>query len=228
MLARRLRPSLQGDGISAAKLSVIGQLYRVGPMTPTELAAREGVKLPSLTRLVAELEDDGWLARKSHISDGRRSLLGLTALGKKRLVAAAQAADAPLADAIANTVSADERVVLQQACALLERIGAALGGHAENASPQALGHTKGELFVPGNPLKFENTSLSGAQFKDVNLRSARFDDVNLADASFSNVALAGATFDDVNFSNVAITDSNLAGMTINGIHVSELLRGYGA
>jgi DNA-binding MarR family transcriptional regulator len=136
VLARRLRPSLQGDGISAAKLSVIGQLYRAGPMTPTELSTREGVKLPSLTRLVAELQADGWIDRKAHASDGRRSLLGLTALGRKRLVVAAQASDAPLADAIANTVNAEERRVLIRACALLERIGEALGGHAENALPK--------------------------------------------------------------------------------------------
>lgn len=126
VLARRLRPALQRDGISAAKLSVIGQLYRAGPMTPTELAAREGVKLPSLTRLVAELEDDGWLAREAHASDGRRSLLALTALGRRRLVAGAQAADAPLAEVIATHISAEERRVLLQACALLEKIGEAL------------------------------------------------------------------------------------------------------
>lgn len=126
VLARRLRPALQRDGISAAKLSVIGQLFRAGPMTPTELAAREGVKLPSLTRLVAELESDGWLAREAHASDGRRSLLALTASGRKRLVAGAQAADAPLTGVIATHISAEERRILLQACALLERIGEAL------------------------------------------------------------------------------------------------------
>jgi len=130
VLARRLRPALQGDGISTAKLSVIGQLYRNGPMTPTELAAREGVKLPSLTRLIAELEADGWLVRKADASDGRRWLLGLTAQGRKRLVAFAQAADAPLAEVLATTVSAEERRVLHQACALLERIGEAMGDPA--------------------------------------------------------------------------------------------------
>lgn len=137
VLARRLRPALQRDGISAAKLSVIGQLHRNGPMSPTELAEREGVKLPSLTRLVAELEGDGWLVRKADASDGRRSLLGLTSSGRKRLVSAAQASDAPLADAIATIVGVDERLVLQQACALLERIGEVMDGHARNASPVA-------------------------------------------------------------------------------------------
>jgi DNA-binding MarR family transcriptional regulator len=133
VLARRLRPALRRDGISAAKLSVIGQLYRGGPMTPTELATREGVKLPSLTRLVAELEDDGWLAREAHASDGRRSLLALTALGKKRLIAGAQAADAPLTEVIATAVSADDRRALLHACALLEKIGEDLSGQVENA-----------------------------------------------------------------------------------------------
>src|SRR4249919_19663 len=137
MLARRLRPRLQGEGVSTAKLSVIGQLYRAGPMTPTELAAREGVKLPSLTRLVAELESDGWLAREAHASDGRRWLLGLTALGRKRLVTAAQAEDSPLAEIIATTLSADDRRVLLRACALLEGIGEILGGHAASAIPVA-------------------------------------------------------------------------------------------
>jgi DNA-binding MarR family transcriptional regulator len=125
---------MQPDGISAAKLSAIGQLYRAGPMTPTELAAREGVKLPSLTRLVAELEEDGWLAREAHASDGRRSLLALTALGKRRLIAGAQAVDAPLTEVIATSVSADDRRVLLRACALLEKIGESLGGHVENVS----------------------------------------------------------------------------------------------
>src|SRR5207342_388451 len=122
MLARRLRPRLQGEGVSTAKLSVIGQLYRAGPMTPTALAVREGVKLPSLTRLVAELEGEGWLVREAHATDGRRSVLSLTALGKKRLVGAVQATDAPLADVIASLVRADEHLMLQQACVLLERI----------------------------------------------------------------------------------------------------------
>jgi DNA-binding MarR family transcriptional regulator len=136
-----LRPALRRDGISTAKLSVIGQLHRAGPMSPTELAAREGVKLPSLTRLVAELEDEGWLARKAHATDGRRSMLVLTAAGTRRLVGAAQAADQPLA-AILATVGADDRRVLLQACTLLEAIGEALGPGAADVLPVAAGATR--------------------------------------------------------------------------------------
>ena len=54
-LARQLRSTMQRDGLSQAMLSAMGQLYRGGAMTPTELARLEGVKLQSLTRLLAEL-----------------------------------------------------------------------------------------------------------------------------------------------------------------------------
>jgi DNA-binding MarR family transcriptional regulator len=55
---------LRRDGISVAKLSVIAHIKRVGSVTPSALAAHEGVKIQSLTRLLAELEADGWLMRE--------------------------------------------------------------------------------------------------------------------------------------------------------------------
>src|ERR1035438_5058183 len=92
-LHRKLRPSLQQAGISMAKLSVVGQVFRAGQITPTELAAREGVKIQTLTRLLSELEADGWLGRVPHESDGRQFLLSVTPIGRKRLAKAGQASD---------------------------------------------------------------------------------------------------------------------------------------
>ncbi|MDM0073823.1 MarR family transcriptional regulator [Variovorax sp. J2P1-59] len=135
-LSRRLRPAPEG-GISVAKLSVIGRLYRAGAMTPTELAAREGVKLQSLTRLLAELEADGWLGRKAHASDGRQSLLSLTATGRKRLVSTVRAGDVSLAKVIETTLNESDRAVLMRACALLEGIVESLDGEASGTSPAA-------------------------------------------------------------------------------------------
>mgnify|MGYP001545815334 FL=1 len=126
-LYRRLRPSLLRDGISMAKLNVIGQIYRAGTITPTELAAREGVKIQTLTRLLAELEAEGWLSRVPHASDGRQSVLSMTAPGKKRLAAAFRDSDASLARIIDASLSADERTLLLRACVLLEGLGEAFG-----------------------------------------------------------------------------------------------------
>ncbi|MEO8636412.1 MAG: MarR family transcriptional regulator [Gemmatimonadales bacterium] len=122
LLARRLRPVLQQDGIGSATLSVVGQLYRGGPMTPTALAAREGVKLASLTRLLAELEGDRWISRRAYPEDGRQSILDLTELGKRRLMRSVNAANVQLAHALTEAVSNDEWEVLIQACAILERV----------------------------------------------------------------------------------------------------------
>ena len=142
LLSRRLRPAPQQGGISVAKLSAIGQLYRAGPSTPTELAAREGVKLQSLTRLLAELEDDGWITRKAHASDGRQSLLRLTRLGSKRLAAAVHAGEASLAKIIDATLGESERVVLLQACKLIEGISEALAADAQDDAPTSNASTR--------------------------------------------------------------------------------------
>ena len=127
LLSRRLRPNLHRDDISVAKLSVLGQLYRTGSMTPTALAIHEGVKIQSLTRLLAELESDRWLVREADASDRRQSLLTLTPDGAKRLAAAVQAEDASLARIIETTLTSDECAVLLQACILIDGIADALG-----------------------------------------------------------------------------------------------------
>lgn len=129
-LSRPLRPKLQAEGIGAAKLSVIGQLRLVGPMTPTELASREGVKLQSLTRLLAELEAESWVQREPHATDGRQSVLTLTPLGLVLLGSAAQRVEASLAQVIASALTSAECAQLQSACVLLERIAQAISAAA--------------------------------------------------------------------------------------------------
>jgi DNA-binding MarR family transcriptional regulator len=136
-LCRKLRPSLQREGISMAKLSVIGQINRVGRTSPTELAAREGVKIQTLTRLLAELESEGWVVRAPHDSDGRQSLLSLTPQGKKRLKDAAQAKDASLAQIIESTLNANERSLLLRACLLLDGLDEALSEVTKAAEAQS-------------------------------------------------------------------------------------------
>ena len=126
-LCRKLRPSFQRDGVSMAKLSVIGQINRVGRISPTELAAREGVKIQTLTRMLAELEVEGWLSRTPHEADGRQSWLSLTPMGRRRLVDAAKDSDAALARIIEANLTAEDRRLLLRACALLDDLDEALG-----------------------------------------------------------------------------------------------------
>ncbi|WP_158814126.1 MarR family winged helix-turn-helix transcriptional regulator [Methylocapsa sp. S129] len=133
-LARTLRPNLQRDQISTAKLSVIGQIYRAGKITPSELASREKVKLQTLTRLLAELTADRWVSRRQDKIDGRQTVLSLTARGRARLIDAATAADASLAEVIERTLSEADRNLLLRACEMLLALDEALAERSTRSS----------------------------------------------------------------------------------------------
>ena len=134
LLARTLRPNLQRDQISTAKLSVIGHIYRAGKITPSELASREKVKLQTLTRLLAELTADRWVSRTQDKTDGRQTLLSLTARGRARLIDAAMAVDASLAEIIESTLSEADRKSLLRACEMLLALEEALGERSARLS----------------------------------------------------------------------------------------------
>ncbi|CAN5540204.1 MarR family transcriptional regulator [soil metagenome] len=121
-LQRRLRSSGRDDGPSIAKLSALGQLHRSGALSAAELARREGVKPQTLTRLLAELEADGWLARTPHPVDGRQSLLKLTRSGSALLGREMRRRETVLTVAIAMELSEPEQALLRDACALIDRL----------------------------------------------------------------------------------------------------------
>jgi DNA-binding MarR family transcriptional regulator len=126
-LSRQLRAALPANSISVAKLSVLGHLHRLGPLTPSDLARREHVKLQTLTRLLGELEADEWLLRRTHPRDARQTILSLTRLGVKALSADVHRREASLIAAIASTLSASEQVQLLNACELIDRVSDAVG-----------------------------------------------------------------------------------------------------
>ena len=118
---RRLRQE-RGDGsLNPNQLSVLGHLHRHGPSTPGEIAAAERQRPQSLTRVFAELETEGLIAREPGTADRRRSLLSLTAQGRRALERDMTERDAWLAGAL-TSLSATERGVLELAGALLEQL----------------------------------------------------------------------------------------------------------
>jgi DNA-binding MarR family transcriptional regulator len=125
LLNRRLRANAD-HGLGVAGLAALQQLHRHGALTPSQLARHEGVRLQSLTRLLAALEDAGLVTRRAHPDDGRQSLLELAAAGRQALKAEAQRREASLAAAL-RRLSDDERATLAAACTLLERLVDAFG-----------------------------------------------------------------------------------------------------
>src|SRR5262245_60359934 len=80
-LLRRVRREYDRLGISAARLSALSVLVFGGPMRLTDLARAEQVKPPTMTRIVAALEADGFVTRSAVPDDARAVRLEATPAG---------------------------------------------------------------------------------------------------------------------------------------------------
>src|SRR5919107_807310 len=80
-LNRRLRAQRVNSAISLTQVSALSTLHKCGPLTPGELAAREGVQPPSMTRVIAALEEYGFATRRPHPTDGRQAIVELSETG---------------------------------------------------------------------------------------------------------------------------------------------------
>lgn len=63
------------------QLSALATLARDGAMTPGNLAARERVQPPSMTRVIASLVSLGLVERAPHPTDGRQIIVTLSESG---------------------------------------------------------------------------------------------------------------------------------------------------
>ncbi len=81
-LERRLRSERTSEVLTVSQLSALGVLDRMGPLSPSQLASAEKVQPPSMTRVVAALEDLGFVCRHPHESDGRQWVIALTEAGR--------------------------------------------------------------------------------------------------------------------------------------------------
>ena len=84
-LNRRLRQSALG-GISPAQASMLSSIERLSNPTLGELAAREQIQPPSVTRLVRTLEDAGFVSLIADLEDRRITRVQMSLLGKKELL----------------------------------------------------------------------------------------------------------------------------------------------
>ena len=119
-LARRLRQE-SASGMTPTQLSALAAIERHGPMALGDLAHHERVARPTVTRVVAKLEEDGLVARQPDPADGRSSLLSLTAAGGHLLDEARTRKDAWLASRIAE-LSPAEQARLDDALDVLDRL----------------------------------------------------------------------------------------------------------
>ena len=123
-LARRLRVERQAEGLASlsdTQLAALAVLDRHGPMTPGELAEHEKVQPPSMTRVIAVLEERRLVMRAPHLTDRRQVMLTVTEQGRELVSQARRRRDAWLAKRL-KELSADERAILRAAAPVLEKL----------------------------------------------------------------------------------------------------------
>lgn len=120
-LGRRLRAERGPRALSPNKVSVLAQLSRLGPMSASALAAAERQQPQALTRVFADLEDEGLITRSRDLADGRSRILELTAAGREALTRDMAVRDAWLAAAML-TLTETERGMLVLAGRLIDRL----------------------------------------------------------------------------------------------------------
>ncbi len=117
-MARRLRQHA-GGGRSPSQLAMLATIERRGPMTLGELAAAEQVQPPTVTSVVARLEEGGLVVRTTHERDRRVSVVAVTPAGVGYLRESRRAKEAFLARKLA-AMSDEDRAALARSTVLLE------------------------------------------------------------------------------------------------------------
>lgn len=117
-LRRRLRTELP-SGLSQTDFSALATVIREGRIGLGELAQREGVKPPSMTRIAAALERDALVVRTADPTDRRRAWLEPTPAGRRLVERNRRQRDAYLATVLRG-LSFDDLVALERGVAVLE------------------------------------------------------------------------------------------------------------
>ncbi len=121
-LRRRLREQTPLGDLTWSQVSVLGHLERDGPATVTALARAEGIRPQSMSATVDALETAGLIVGAPHPTDGRQTLLSLTASCRAWLEASRAARQDWLFRAIRTTLSPTELGELARGVTLLARL----------------------------------------------------------------------------------------------------------
>lgn len=121
-LARRLRQMRdESVGLNSNQLSAMSVLLNHGDHQMGELAAKELIQPPSMTRIVNELERRGFVRRFDNPQDKRQAWVSLTDAGRDVLIANRKRRNDWLARRLAE-LEPTERDILRKAVPILEKV----------------------------------------------------------------------------------------------------------
>lgn len=122
-LLRAVRVADAETGVSAPKLSALSVLTFGGPMSLGALAKAEQVRAPTMSKLVADLEAEGLVAKRADKADKRGVRIEVTAKGRALMEEGRKRRLALLTKRLAR-LSATERAHLNSAADLMLRLAA--------------------------------------------------------------------------------------------------------
>ncbi|MFY1673558.1 MarR family winged helix-turn-helix transcriptional regulator [Plantactinospora sp. WMMB334] len=120
-LNRRVRQTRPVGDLTGTQLSALTSLELAGALTPRELADTERVQPPTMTKIVAKLEERGLVQRTPHPTDGRQVILATTDTGRAMLAQFDRARNEWLAGRLAE-LTPEERDALQRAAEILQKV----------------------------------------------------------------------------------------------------------
>lgn len=119
-LSRRLRRH-ELAGLTPTQLAALSTVERSGPLRLGDLAAAEGIAPSTLTRLVAALEDLGYVQRCTDPRDARASTLAITPKGHETLERLREEGTALLTESL-RLLTPEQRAALAAAVPALEQL----------------------------------------------------------------------------------------------------------
>ncbi|MGI5470347.1 MarR family winged helix-turn-helix transcriptional regulator [Streptomyces sp. CA-132043] len=120
-LSRRIKHQRVDESLSPTEMSVLGTLARCGTATPGELARKEHVQPPSMTRIVAMLEAKGLVRLQPHPDDRRQKVVMQTEQAEEMLEESRRKRNVWLAELVSG-LDEDEWEALRVAAPVLEKL----------------------------------------------------------------------------------------------------------
>jgi DNA-binding MarR family transcriptional regulator len=120
VLLRTLRKVDESNGFSGPRASVLSVLVFRGPQSLGELAAAEGVKPPTMSRLVKAMQAEGLLASEAAEHDQRAVRIAASAKGRRLMLQAREKRLAAIRELLRDA-SAGEKKALETVVGLLGR-----------------------------------------------------------------------------------------------------------
>ena len=119
-LHRALRREAHID-LTPSQMSALATINRLGPITLGALAEQEGVAPPSITKIIAILEDDGLVTRAADPADRRVNYVSATRKGSELVEESRRRKTAWLTDRIRD-LTTDQRRRLADALDVIEEL----------------------------------------------------------------------------------------------------------